>query len=56
MKKQPRRLSLSKETLYTLDPDSLSDVAGGTTPGLIVLVSVECVALTYTLYKIVRSN
>ena len=56
MKRKTSRLSLSKETLRTLDSSSLDNVAGGTTPGLIILVSLECVALAYTVYKIVKSN
>lgn len=31
MEKQPRKLTLSKETLRTLDDDQLRDVAGGAT-------------------------
>jgi hypothetical protein len=56
MKKQPRRLSISRETLYTLDSGSLTNAAGGTTPGLIVLVTVECLALTYAVYKLTTSK
>lgn len=32
MKKQSRGLSLSRETLYTLEPGSLVDAKGGTSP------------------------
>jgi hypothetical protein len=56
MKKQPRRLSLSKETLYTLESGSLTNAVGGSTPALTVTVTIEVTALTYATYKLVTSH
>lgn len=56
VKKQSRRLSLSRETLYALDPGSLKNPAGGSDPILIALVTVECVALTYATYKLAKAT
>jgi hypothetical protein len=55
MKKQSHRLSLSRETLYTLNDGSLSNANGGTSP-LALTLTPEIGALTYATYKLARSN
>ncbi|MBW8878348.1 MAG: hypothetical protein JF614_25585 [Acidobacteria bacterium] len=56
-KKQSRSLSLSKETLYPLDPGSLVDAKGGTLPLTVTLVplatalAIETGILVYHAYK-----
>ncbi len=52
MKKQSRRLALSRETLYALDPGSLANANGGSTPLLTLTLVPEVTALTFTIYKV----
>jgi hypothetical protein len=60
MKKAPlKKLSLNKETIRTLTPDQLDDVAGGTTPSVITItVSILTSGLTGVsiAYSIARTS